>query len=147
MQSNVDLCPRCSRSNSYRPPLLRLPIPRAALYFTRAHQPNKYYVFPLYPTRVPDQITRRILQTLDARSRNSAARDHVSEVGRFHMERLQGFYCGQSRRNFRGISIGNCGTLFEKRFVFRYSTACRELNCKINILENWIYTYCYKNAR
>lgn len=72
--------------------LLRLPIPRAALYFTRAHQPNKYYVFPLYPTRVPDQITRRILQTLDARSRNSAARDHVSEVGRFHMERLQGFY-------------------------------------------------------
>lgn len=77
------------------PPLLRLPIPRAALYFTRAHQPNKYYVFPLYPTRVPDQITRRILQTLDARSRNSAARDHVSEVGRFHMERLQGFYCGE----------------------------------------------------
>lgn len=95
MQSNVDLCPRCSRSNSYRPPLLRLPIPRAALYFTRAHQPNKYYVFPLYPTRVPDQITRRILQTLDARSRNSAARDHVSEVGRFHMERLQVFYCGE----------------------------------------------------
>lgn len=75
--------------------LLRLPIPRAALYFTRAHQPNKYYVFPLYPTRVPDQITRRILQTLDARSRNSAARDHVSEVGRFHMERLQVFYCGE----------------------------------------------------
>lgn len=29
-----------------------------------------------------------------------------------------------------------CGTLFEKRFVFRYSTACRESNCKINILEN-----------
>lgn len=76
---------------------------------------------------------RRILQTLDARSRNSAPRDH--RVGSRPFLRwettINAFYSGQSRRNMwkfpqRNPSSANCGTLFEKMFYIPIYIPCME---------------------
>lgn len=136
MQSNVDLCPRCSRSNSYRPPLLPSPVtysPSCAIFHScsSAEQILRFSIISNessrsdYPPDTSD-FGRAIAKFRGARSRVGSRPFSHGTFARFLLR----------RRNFRGISIGNCGTLFEKRFVFRYSTACRESNCKINILEN-----------
>lgn len=94
MQSNVDLCPRCSRSNSYRPPLLPSPVtysPSCAIFHScsSAEQILRFSIISNessrsdYPPDTSD-FGRAIAKFRGARSR--------AEVGRFHMERLQGFY-------------------------------------------------------
>lgn len=139
MQSNVDLCPRWSRSNSYRPP----PPPFSGYLFpelryislvliSRTNITFFHYIQREFPIRLPAGYFR--LWTRDREIPRREITCRKSAVFTWNVCKF--FYCGQSRRNFRGISIGNRGTLFEKRFVFRYSTACRESNCKINILEN-----------
>lgn len=123
MQSNVDLCSRWSHSNSYhptppRPSPPRLPIPRAALYFTRAHQPGKYYVFPLYEQSSRSDYYAGYFRRAIAKFR--AARLRVGSRPFSDRNRLTDdvfFIPGQSRRNvwkFPWNPIGNYGQLVSR---------------------------------
>lgn len=66
---------------------------------------------------------RRILQTLDARSRNSAPRDYVSEVGRFQMETINvcAFFIPDNREgmceNFRGILLATVALFLRNVYI------------------------------
>lgn len=77
---------------------------------------------------------RRILQTLDARSRNSAPRDYVSEVGRFQMETINvcAFFIPDNREgmceNFRGILLATVALFLRNVYIPIPDSTVRESN-------------------